>query len=311
MIDTVKARLFGEWGEAPDPEKWNVTTGERTVMNREDARHSTSVFLHHRSSGLRVWGDAKGPVFCEASLPRLVYPHNGYLITDQRTLDKALDRLWRLVSEVVTDHRPGKWQRLDTVWQFEGSPSSWVFALQGQRVPFSRKAASNFFGESITWNGRKESLRIYDKGLECHKVRDMNVVRMELETKSAALRPSRTDSTGEVVESILRGREGYGVLSFGNLYSWYRSNVTQLPPFCVPAPGARSLSELLAYLVRDGVTIDGVPALEWYLEGRSRMTKYRQRKQVGAVRFREAVVVDLSELLPENSLPPVVHCVAV
>ena len=311
MFDTVKAKIHGEWGEPPDPAKWTLSAGEKTVTKGEDERHVTSVFWHHQETGLRVWGDSLGPMFCEASLPRMIYSGNGHLIADQGSLDRALKGFWELASSVATDVRPCRWLRLDTVWQFEGSPASWVFALQGVRVPFSRKPASTFFGESITWNGRKSTLRIYDKGLEAYNKRDMGVVRVELESKSAALRGTRKDNTGDVVQAMLRGGGDAGRLSFDNGYHWFRANVQQLPPFRIPRPVVRSVPELLAYLTRDGVTIEGVPAVDWWLSGRSRRTAFRYRKTMASVRFREAVVVDLSDLLPEDSLPPVVNCLAV
>ena len=78
------------------------------------------------------------------SLPRLLWEHNGRLISNQAELDEALTKLWQEANTVaemplISTLKP---MRLDLVWQFEGLLAGRVID-GGARPGFTRRERSH------------------------------------------------------------------------------------------------------------------------------------------------------------------------
>lgn len=302
MIDTVKSFTGGAWkagGALPDG--WRVR--ESVVVESDDGKRKEVAqrFLTHEETGFRIWGDDRAPLFCECSLPRLVFPHNGFLISEESHLQAARARLYGLASQVVEDFNPYRLTRLDTVWQFRGNPAAWVSALGAARLPFVRKEPRIFFGESVEFVGSRLVLRVYDKGLEHDGRRGADVVRLEYQAKSKLLHDKHS-------AALHWGLTSLESLTVRHAYPWYRGTVTSFPAFKAP-PSGLSISGFLGVLRSEGVKLYGRPAEEVYLLGRSLRQQARLRKAIAAAERSAVVTVDLEELLPPDRLPPVVNLV--
>lgn len=307
MIDTIKRRVSGTW-KGVLPSGWQSRESQVLTCGKESGEESVdSLFLVHQASGLRVWGTKSGPQFLECSLPRQVYPSNGYLLETQDQVDGAHARAVRRVADVVDVETLGAYTRVDTVWQFEGDPAGWVRSLSGVRWPYSRKAPRSFFMQSVDWMGDRVGLRIYDKSLEqCGKPGD--VVRVELQANAKALRCNREKCADLPVNRL---RTGESWLHVPLLYSWYRGHVQRLPVFNVAPVGERlSIYGMLAILQAEEIKIRGIDPVEFWLQGRAPSTARRTRAMVASSLLRDLVRVDMNDLLPEDRLPPVVHCIA-
>lgn len=301
MIDTVKSFTGGSWAKRALPDGWKAR--ESVVVETDDGKRKEVAqrFLTHEETGLRVWGDDQAPLFCECSLPRLVFPHNGFLISEESHLHAARARLHGLASQVVEDFNPYRLTRLDTVWQFRGNPAAWVSSLGAARLPFVRKEPRIFFGESVEFVGSRLVLRVYDKGLEHDGRRGADVVRVEYQARSKALHDKAS-------AALFLGLTSLNALTVRHAYPWYRATVTAFPAFRVP-PSAMSVGAFLGALRAEGVKLYGRPAEEVYFSGRSRSTIWRLRRSIAAASAQEWLTIDLEELLPPDRLPPVVNLV--
>lgn len=311
MIDTVKRHVSGSWKvKESAPPGWELRRSDVLEVGKCGQVSKSALFLTHRETGLRVWGGENSPGFIEASLPRQVFASNGQLLAKQDEVEQAHAAMADRLARVVDVESLGSYTRIDCVWQFKGKPSAWVQALSGARWPYVRSASRVFFDESIEWSGDRVGLRIYDKVLEQTRKRGGDVVRVELQTKSKALKDSREKTADFPINRI--GSFVHGCASglpIDLLYPWYRGHVVKLPAFGYSVKTWR-WSSFLYYLDAEGVIVEGRKASDIWLEGRSRTTAYRLRKQMAEHAARDLIRVDMQELLPEHCLPPVVHCIA-
>lgn len=306
MLDTVKVKLSsGNWRplgkfsecwqtrEATTVEAFEVVEGQY----RERAT-GESIFRTNLMNGLRVWGTSQ-PLFVEASLPRLVFSHNGQLLKSDVDLAQAKEALLDVVGEVVEGAKVGNVTRLDTVWQYRGDPPSWIQAIATARWRGVRKEPRLFFHQSVEFVGSTQVMRAYDKQLELGLGPGGQVVRIEHQSRSKLL--SKPE---------FKHLRSWDNLTIENLYPHYRAKVIEIPAFRVAdfSKGrGLTITEFLAFLASEGVKVRGIAAQEYYLQHRAASSQREIRRKVAAAEARSVLEIDLATLLPETSLPEVVN----
>lgn len=287
MIDTVRTNVGGSWASSV-PVGWKRTDTCRMMTEDGLTVPMDSVMYQHEKTGLRVGGPSHRPAWVEVSLPRLVHPNNGYLISTEEQMRASVGRLEELAGE-VSDLRLEDVRRLDVVWQFEGQASAWVHALGTARIGKVRKEPRVFFGQSAEWVGKSFVARVYDKELE-QSGHPGNVVRLEFELKKDSVK-----NLALAVGSNLRE------LSWEGLRSTYRTCCGLFPAFKLRDPETPlTVAAFLALLDERHVQIEGVPASSVYLNARSRRTQFRLRSQMSRALATELINVDLSQMVPKD-----------
>ena len=284
MIDTVRIGLDCEihsFGKAP-----------RQGVNTID-----------EGSGLRVNRRGKSITAVEVSLPRLLFKDNKRLITGQRQIDKALDKVRRMLLQVAKPPINGiRFTRVDLVWHFlTQSPFEFLLAHRLCRHPEAQtEILEHRTGggalDQIAWKGDRIRIQMYDKR---SSVPGRKVVRVE-----AQLRGKRLE--GKLAEGQPLER-----LEFWRCYKCFRTLITKFMPKITPSIRSRiakrsratfDKDELLYFAEKMGVDVIG------YAVSRDAhyKTVKRLREKLAAYAFQE-LKIDWEKLLPAHRLPPIYH----
>lgn len=195
MLDTV--RLTGPW-----------RTHERMPARR---------CLLVGTSRIRVRTDDSGDniLWAEASLPRLLFGHNGRVLEDQNQINKALTALCDEVSILALVPPGSRLQagRVDIAWNFALLARPLIMAHGYLRVSGIRKGPTRFPDDTgISWRGARSEvvLTFYDKCKEMHV--PGSVLRVELSLRNKRLDKllpdgswQRFDKLWEVLREVLGG----------------------------------------------------------------------------------------------------------
>ena len=293
MIDTV--RLFCPHERLPDvPHDWDLTTyASSKVRSGGEVVERAGFTLEHRPTGLRAKGSGTTIEWVEASLPRLLYGHNGRLITCQHDIDRAMrmvSRLLKQVGEQLTALR--YFTRVDLVWQFQGDPAAFMAAHRNCKHRSIRKEAGSFNHNSLWWHGSEMRVSMYDKVLE-QTGKAGDVVRVEVQLRGKRLKKELAEDDGRVTS-----------LDFDTCYRAYRRILLGFSPASLPKAG--SMAQMLALAERHDWTANGVSAFDLWAREKSAKQISRVRKQMATLRP-EVHQIDWEALLPVNSLPSVVE----
>ena len=177
------------------------------------------------ADGVRFWHDGLGDCRAEAELPKLVWGHNGHLISNQVELDASVERFRSILSQQV-EITSWRLALVDLVWQFQTRPAEVILAYQWQRFPGVRSLPSLLCGgKEISWRGSRLTLKFYDKA--------DGVLRVELRLAGAQLRKRIADDAP---------------LNFAELYQVFRAEVLKLSPVQLPEARKHSTAEIIATL---------------------------------------------------------------
>jgi hypothetical protein len=120
--------------------------------------------------GLRLKVDPTGQFvdWVEASLPRLLFGHNGRLVATADKLDAALDVLAGILQEHAEVPPMDRWQlkRLDLCWNFDLPARPFIMAHGPLQFPGIRRQPTSFgMGNGVSWRGAKSKfvVSMYDK----------------------------------------------------------------------------------------------------------------------------------------------------
>jgi hypothetical protein len=232
------------------------------------------------ADGVRFWHDGLGDCRAEAELPKLVWGHNGHLISNQVELDASVERFRSILSQQVEFN---SWQLalVDLVWQFQTRPAEVILAYQWQRFPGVRSLPTLFCGgKAISWRGSRLGLKFYDKA--------EGVLRVELRLTGEQLR-KRIDADAP--------------LNFAQLYQVFRAEVLKLSPVQLPEARKHLLAEIIATLPTEFQN----PAILTYQQGRTARAVSGFKRDVSAARLKK-IGWNLQELLPAECPPPPVDC---
>jgi hypothetical protein len=257
MVDTVKVRFTG-------------TPNETLPMRRR-------VEL---AGGVRFWHDGLGSCKAEAELPKLLWGHNGHLVSNQAELDASVARLREILLEVVKFE---SWQLVvvDLVWQFETCTTDVILAHQWLRFPGVRNLPTLHCGDKeISWRGTRLGLKFYRKA--------EGVLRVELRLAGGQLRQRIDDDAP---------------LTFTELYQVFRDEVLKMESVQLPEARKHSTAEIIAALPTEFQNT----AVLTYQQGRTARAVSGFKSDVSAARLKK-VGWNLRELLPAQSPPPPVNC---
>src|SRR5205807_5798030 len=178
--------------------------------------------------GLKVWSDRSGEILekAEFSLPKLLFGHNGRLLTSQSDIDAALALVSHRLKEIAVVPDLADWnpRRVDLVWNFDLAALPLIMAHAALRVPGIQSGATlHNGGQGVSWRGGKshKMITLYDKARQMH-------------VPGSALR-------GEVslrAEQLLRYLPGESWHSFKLLYRTYRSLLATIPSIHTPTKAA-------------------------------------------------------------------------
>lgn len=257
MVDTVKVRFTGTPRD-------QVSDRRRLIL----------------ADGVRFYHDGFGNCKAEAELPKLLWGHNGHLISNQAELDASVARFRSILSQQAEF---SSWQfvLIDLVWQFQTRTVDVILAHQWLRFPNVRSLPTLFCGgKSISWRGARRGLKFYDKA--------DGVLRVELRLAGEQLRKRITEDTP---------------LNFAQLYQVFREEVLKLQPIQLPEARKHSTAEIIATLPLEFQN----GAILAYQQERTARAVNGFKRDVSVARVKR-VGWNLRELLPADYPPPPVHC---
>lgn len=255
MIDTVRYTCHAPYRQPLTQN--NLPHGWRLIETGKDHSRSESAFPHFRLendlSGMVIYGNAHCVENIQVSLPRVLWGHNGRLITTQQQLEDAIGWAIAIAAQVldVKNSQPANlpgfglmshFTRIDLVWQFPAHPSI-LDILENADHPRIRKRPIIYQFESVTLPGSLFRIRAYDKIKEMklhNKPGNQPVHRLEVQLKQKALDENRW----------VNG-EGHTKVSLQWALGTYRKILSELN--CEPRTqlGRGSINDFLAYLKRD------------------------------------------------------------
>lgn len=258
MVDTIKFRFTGTpIADVPARRRFNLPGGH-----------------------VRFWHDGEGICKVEAELPKLLYGHNGHLLSSQVEIDASVARLREVLFQIVKFE---SWQLvlIDLVWQFQTRTAEVILAHQWQRFPGVRSLPTIFCGgKAISWRGAKLVLKFYQKA--------DGVLRVELRLAGEQLRKRINNDAP---------------LNFAELYQVFRAEVLKLSPVQLPEARKHSTAEIIAALPTEFQN----GAILTYQQGRKARAVCGFKRDVSIARV-QRVGWNLRELLPAENPPPPVNC---
>jgi hypothetical protein len=158
----------------------------------------------------------------EASLPRLLFGHNGRLLSTVDELNAALDVLAEILQEHAEVPPLEEWRlkRLDLCWNFDLPARPFIMAHAPLQFPGIRRQPASFgMGSGVSWRGAKSKfvVSMYDKSREVGTTG--SVLRVEIRLLGKHL-------------GRFRLMEGWR--QFPVLWKTFRTVMSTFPP--IPAP---------------------------------------------------------------------------
>lgn len=266
-----------------------------------------SVIVECKRLDLRIWGCGRGFNRIEANLPKLLFGHNGQVITTAEQLECSIQWLEYLVGLIMTPAGlyagffPGRptpiignhFTRIDLAYQFPAEAGVFL-ALSNASHPRIRSQHSLMKGQTVHLKGSFLEILAYEKVRQMRigsKVPN-DVHRLEFRLKNRAL--------SELY--LGNGNEGYGKLTF----DWCRDVMrklaceTQAPPLLGKVG---KVCHFLAAIDAEAPLLDVVDKYIHY-RGLRRDTARKLRKEVESVRRADVVTLKLSDYFPQGDWPP-------
>ncbi len=239
-------------------------------------------------NGVRFWHDGEGNCKAEVELPKLLWGHNGHLLSNQAELDRSIAKFRETVASVV-EFTTWQWVLVDLCWQFRARATDVIRAHQW--LPFAgiRSLPSLICGgKEISWRGAgsRRALKMYDKNPKSRDEAD-GVLRVELRLGGAKLR--------EKIDVDAK-------LDFAALYDIFRAEVVKLASVTLPEPRKHSFAELAAGLpleVRSQFLLD-------YRQGKTTRAARGFERKVGSADLRR-IGWNWNDKLPVGHPPEVVN----
>ena len=262
MIDTVRFTIQSCPFPELVPAGWQRSRKRYEDDDSEDWREKT-IFQHTRTD-LRIGGSDGYASFIEVSLPKLVYPTNGFLLRAHEVNMAYLAAL-DLVFEVLDFCVIEKLTRYDLVHHFRGLASDFIASLYGLKHRAVRNKCVAFFDTGIEWPGSQTRIRLYDKRAEQEKAIGL-IQRLEFQLRKKALR------------QVWSAEQGFDCES---LYQHYKDLCGGFARRRVPRMG--SLAEVLCWLKENNVVVNGIDPVERVLSSKGRSSRWRLQKAINGV----------------------------
>lgn len=277
MIDTVRFKLFASPFKST-PFGWEVKEG--TWISDIDGEVISWKQCQHKETGLRLYGTEGMAQSLEVSLPKVMHGCNGILLR-LKEINTAYRAALDLATEAVMRPDPESITRYDLVLHFHGPACDYLASLRGLKHKKVRNRCCEFFGSGLEWPGRYVHIRLYDKKLELEGSPGM-VQRLEFQLRGSSMRDVWSSRSGFDPESC---------------YKQYRDLCDGFASRSVPRFG--SVNDLLAFLLKNEVVVNGVDPVERYLACRSNRQRYRINKDLNSVRL-DYFSANFTDNLPED-----------
>ncbi len=244
--------------------------------------------------GLKVWADRSGEILekAEFSLPKLLFGHNGRLLTSQSDIDAALALVSHRLKEIAFVPDLADWnpRRVDLVWNYNLPALPLIVAHAPLRVPGILNGATlHNGGQGVSWRGGKshKMITLYDKSRQMHV--PGSVLRGEVSLRA---------------EQLLRYLPGETWHSFKLLYRTYRSLLMSIPPIQAPTKAASFPEAIGLESPETRARILGRLAHKPIRTFR----RYRQQVETAAAQLERTF--SWVDILPENAPPAAVHVIS-
>lgn len=230
----------------------------------------------------------------EVSLPKVIFPNNGKLISSQEDLDRAIKNVWELLGQhAEISSEKGRFTRVDLCWQFAICPQLFILAHRHSNHPLFRGNV-NLWRDKYRITGIEfksksakslSKIKIYDK-TDRKVSRTRKVTRVEIQLQARALR-----------QHLNGGRE-VTHLDINRAYDCYRKILLGFDPAKTsPVPATAKLQALLMHAEKAGY-----PLFDYYSRSLSNQQIYRIRRGWADV-SKKMLNFDWEELLPPT-FPP-------
>lgn len=240
-----------------------------------------SVIVTHTQTRLRtrIWGSFV--VWVEVSLPKVLFGHNGRLLSSQDEIDSAFRRVDRILDRFSTGSNHGReFSRVDLVWQFKGDPKVFANAHRDSRHPMIHRSAIDYGGNQLVWQGSKLRIGMYDKVLEQTRKRTGDVMRVEIQLR------------GDRLRKVFGLTTAMTHLDFLESYRTYRSIIRKFSP--KPVPRVSRPVDLIAFAAtRHSVNL--WPHWKGHFKNSQALSRARRELLARKLKYSR---IDWSELLP-------------
>ena len=253
-------------------------------------QHRTKLRGQHKPTGLVVQGYENVVELTTASLPTILFGHNGRLIRSPEQFAEAQRKLKAILDGVTTARTPRcEYVRVDLVLHFRCDIPKLIAAHRHCRHPLIRNETDEYGDRGLKLPGKNAAIMFYDKQEEMGQGRG-DILRVEAQLHKPKL-------------NELFGRDDQPLydLDFGTAYRVYRKLLCAFTP--VEVPTALGLNALLAQCeAANCKMLNGLGAMENYRATVSHETFLTRRRQIKGMTL-SAAGIDWSAMLPEHHLP--------
>ncbi len=295
MIDTVSFKPeFWSLADIGVPSVWRQKITSKSGSRTEKGMVLPN--LHHyelldQEVGIFVRAGEDRSIFSvQASLPRVLFGHNGILLKSQADIDLALKEVDRRIDQIaVRANNIRTFSRVDLVLHFNGNPGKFIQAHRNFRFPGIRSEPVYYGKQGLFWRGSDLKVRLYDKALKEYR-KSSEIVRLEFELHGEKLRKSFNGNWLPVAE-----------LNFHDCYRVFRRLAFQFEPSELPK--TTRIGDLLAVGATAGWNFQGLSQFDLYTSQLSSKRTSQLRKEIAAKRI-EYFSINWANLLPDPLVPP-------
>jgi hypothetical protein len=243
----------------------------------------------------------------EAELPTLLFGHNARVLADQHEVDLSVQRLDALVKTIcepaspTAGFIPGQgdpasthFTRVDIGWNFHIPAPDVMHAMRDAKHESINRPSITYQGSSITFNGTRVRIVIYDKARK-ERARSLLLPVTRIETQLHGEKISELFQTPHL--TALRLDDGYRV--YRQVLLGFRLSSV------IPAPSGGTLNHFLAYQQARHPEEDVVAD---YVRVRGKGPRFHRDLRTAVGRIVPAFAgFSWAALLPESGLPPLVE----
>jgi hypothetical protein len=298
MIDTVHIFSPAPLVVSNLPTSWRRSISDKQVPDPDGIGFipASSFSFDDGVSGYHAYGEREEIRYHRASLPRLLFGHNGKLIKSQAELDAAMDLLQQNAGEICNASFANlHYTRVDLVWQFRGDTADFILAHRHARHPRIHRDPIFYEARSMALKGSEMRITMYDKVLKEFKCQG-DVVRVEIQLKGRRL-----------MEELGNGNK-VTKIDFYQCYQTYRRILLGFDPN--PIATVSNIAEFLAIAERERWQSNGISAFELYTKNLSKRHLRRLQRDMAVCRP-EVFKINWAELLPADATPPAVEIMEV
>jgi hypothetical protein len=249
----------------------------------------------HRQTSMNVAGYDVHVTSAEASLPRLLYGHNGRLITGDSEIEAGVARFRDLLDEIATPPDDFRVGRVDLAWHLEVDVRTFLNAYMSLSHKRIRSVPEYHVGNSLEFIGTYLACRFYDKQFLATRSRG-GPLRCEFQCGNHKAVSKQFNGNLVPVKRI----------KFDEAYRVFREIAQGFAPARVPKITERA--EAFAVAMEEGVTVNNVPAFEFFTAHLGEKQRRRLRQEVAVALRNKGSYLSLDKAFPPDGPPLARHC---